>query len=258
MEKTKLIFRENQWLTLSLMSLSLLYFFQNYFKYSTNEHYNMSRSLVFNLLVFGLFVVVFPVLQIIIQKLGQHFQGIKLSIWYIVLPVLILLPYAICTSIVLHLIGFLSDLISPYFLEKYFLNIATFHLISGGLFIHFNKNQFEAKNNMIDCLKVSRKDQEVVCKLVDIVRIEAMDHYVKVHTKEASYIKKTSLTKLSEALDQKQFVRIHRSHLINTTHALRLIKEKGNVNVILTNGVSVRIGKTYLKKVLPLLPFTYA
>lgn len=258
MEKTKLIFQHNQWLTFSLMSLSLLYFFQNYFKYSTNEHYSIPKSLVFNLLVFGLFVLVFPLLYGIIQRLRQHFRGIKLSISYVSLAVFILLPYAICTSVILHLLGLLSDIISLYFLEKYFLNIAAFHLISCGLFIHFNKDNSEAKANKMECLKVSRKDQEVICKLEDIVWMEAMDHYVKVHTMEASYIKKISLTKLSEALDQKQFVRVHRSHLINTTYTQRLIKEKGNVNVILTNGVSVRIGKTYLKKVLPLLPFTYA
>jgi len=218
----------------------------------------MPKSLIFNLLVFGLFVAVFPLLQVIIQNLRQHFKGIQLSILYVSLAVLILLPYAICLSAILHLFGLLSDFFSRYFLEKYFLNIAAFHLISCGLFIYFNKNRLEPKHDKIKCLKVSRRDQEVICKLEDIVWMEAMDHYVKVHTLEASYIKKTSLTKLAEELDQEQFIRIHRSHLINTTHTQGLIKEKGNVNIILTNGVSVRIGKTYLKKVLPLLPFTYA
>lgn len=258
MEKTKIIFQRNKWLTLGLVGLSLIYFLQNYFKHGTNEHYSLLKSLVFNLLVFGLFIVVFPVLQIIIQQLRQHFQGIKLNISYMLLAVIILLPYALCLSVILYLFGLLSNFFSSYFLEKYFLNIAAFHLISCGLFIHFNRNNFEEQNNRVEYLKVSRKDQEVICKTADIMWIEAMDHYVKVHTSEATYIKKTSLTKLSEALDQKVFVRIHRSHLINTTYTQRLIKEKGKVNVILTNGVSVRIGKTYLKKVLPLLPFTYA
>jgi two-component system, LytTR family, response regulator len=49
----------------------------------------------------------------------------------------------------------------------------------------------------------------------DISAIEAADDYVVIHTAETSHIKQERLSKLEAQLDGQQFVRIHRSTLIN-------------------------------------------
>jgi two-component system LytT family response regulator len=52
-------------------------------------------------------------------------------------------------------------------------------------------------------------------KLVDIHWIEAAQNYVKVHSAKGEYLMRSSLKELEAKLDSSQFIRIHRSTLVN-------------------------------------------
>lgn len=63
-------------------------------------------------------------------------------------------------------------------------------------------------------LKTNRKSQKVT--LNEIVYIESLDDYVKVHLKESTLITRENISTLESILPAGWFVRIHRSFIINT------------------------------------------
>ncbi len=128
----------------------------------------------------------------------------------------------------------------------------------------YNRNVTEI--NTIELLENTSQPEErqriVVKKGINIVilpintvhYIEAFDDYVKIHTKEGFYLKKKTMAHYEKALDPKQFVRVHRSYLLNI-HELTRIEplEKDNHIALLKSGVKVPLsasGYSKLKEVL--------
>jgi len=90
--------------------------------------------------------------------------------------------------------------------------------------------------------------------VIDIEWIEADNYYARVHLGQESFLLRESLNHLQKRLDPKQFIRIHRSTIIN----IRYIKElqswfHGEYLVILKNGMKLNISRNYQKDVLTTL-----
>jgi two-component system LytT family response regulator len=88
----------------------------------------------------------------------------------------------------------------------------------------------------------------------DIEWIEADDYYARVHLGQDSFLIRESLNHLQQRLDPRQFLRIHRSSIIN----VRYIKElqswfHGEYLAILKNGAKLHISRSYQKDVLAAL-----
>ena len=102
---------------------------------------------------------------------------------------------------------------------------------------------------------VVKKGSNIVILPVHTVHyIEAFDDYVKVHTKEGFYLKKKTMSHYETTLDPSQFVRIHRSFLLNLQELTRIEPmEKDNHVALLKSGVRVPLsqsGYVKLKEVL--------
>jgi two-component system LytT family response regulator len=75
--------------------------------------------------------------------------------------------------------------------------------------------------------------------------IEAFDDYVKVHTREGFYLKKKTMAYYEKALDPHQFVRIHRSYLLNLQELTRIEpSDKDNHVALLKSGVRVPLSQS--------------
>ena len=90
----------------------------------------------------------------------------------------------------------------------------------------------------------------------EIFYLEAADDYVKVFTKEGYFLKNKTMGHLELVLDTSQFVRSHRSYIINISQITRIDPyEKDSHVAILKSGVKVpvsRSGYPRLKAVLGL------
>ena len=90
----------------------------------------------------------------------------------------------------------------------------------------------------------------------DVLFLEAADDYVKIHTAEGYFLKNKTMGHFEAALDGQQFVRSHRSYIINVSEITRIDPyEKDNHVAILRSGVKVpvsRSGYGKLKEVLGL------
>lgn len=86
-----------------------------------------------------------------------------------------------------------------------------------------------------------------VIPIHEILFIEALDDYVKIHTKDRSYLKLGSLRYFEEGLSKQQFVRIHRSYMVNVTAISKIENySKDSYQIILTNGISLKISRSGL------------
>jgi two-component system, LytTR family, response regulator len=83
----------------------------------------------------------------------------------------------------------------------------------------------------------------------DIHFLEAADDYVKIHTKDGSFLKNKTMNYFEETFDAGQFVRTHRSYLVNVQEVTRIDPyEKEGYLVILKSGARVPVSKAgYVK-----------
>jgi two-component system LytT family response regulator len=90
----------------------------------------------------------------------------------------------------------------------------------------------------------------------DVQYLEAADDYVKIHTKDSYFLKNKTMNHFEQVLDGQQFVRSHRSYIVNVQQITRIDPyEKDSHVAILRSGAKVpvsRSGYGKLKEVLGL------
>ncbi|HVY75292.1 MAG TPA: LytTR family transcriptional regulator DNA-binding domain-containing protein [Puia sp.] len=115
-----------------------------------------------------------------------------------------------------------------------------------------------AKANLAPLLDTAARtpaeQQRVVVRLAGKIRIiptddihylEAADDYVKIHTKDGSFLKNKTMGHFETVLNKDQFVRTHRSYMVNVSEITRIDPyEKENHLAILRSGARVPVSKT--------------
>jgi two-component system LytT family response regulator len=72
--------------------------------------------------------------------------------------------------------------------------------------------------------------------------IEGADYYARVHTASASYMVRTPLTRLLDQLDDRVFVRVHRSVIVNAARIARIIPH-ADLGVVLDSGKQLPLSR---------------
>lgn len=123
----------------------------------------------------------------------------------------------------------------------------------------FHKNEQQEKlNSFIDSSKNTFQQNRIVIKdgskiriipLHEVIMLEAADDYVKIFTKDGHFLKKKTMQTFESALPAEQFVRIHRSYLVNISQITRIDPmEKDNHIVLLKSGQQVPVSKSGYQK----------
>jgi two-component system LytT family response regulator len=93
-----------------------------------------------------------------------------------------------------------------------------------------------------------------ILPLPEVFYLESADDYVKVHTNDKYYLKHQTMNNFEQQLPIHQFVRVHRSCLVNVQHIHKVdLYEKDQYCVVLRNDVRLpvsRSGYAKLKTVL--------
>ncbi len=88
-----------------------------------------------------------------------------------------------------------------------------------------------------------------IIPLPQVQYLEAADDYVKIHTAEGSFLKKKTMQYFEDSLPQQEFIRIHRSYIVNAQLITRITPyEKDSHLALLTNGVQVPVSKAGYSK----------
>lgn len=112
-----------------------------------------------------------------------------------------------------------------------------------------NENTKETKKQYINkesenFLTVKEKYKKVRINIEEITFIESFREYSHVHTNNQTIITRQNLSSLEQELDEKGFLRVHKSFLIN----LRKIKSF-SPNEIFLDKISIPIGRSFKKLV---------
>ncbi|MFN0293267.1 LytR/AlgR family response regulator transcription factor [Pedobacter helvus] len=102
------------------------------------------------------------------------------------------------------------------------------------------------------------QNNRVVVKNAGVIKIipvdainylEADDDYVKLSTTEGNFQKNKTMSFFEQTLDAMQFIRIHRSYIINLAQVTKIeLKEKESYVVLLKSGIWLPVSKTgYVK-----------
>ncbi len=89
----------------------------------------------------------------------------------------------------------------------------------------------------------------VIIPVNQIHYLEAYDDYVKIHTKEGMHLKKKTMSYFESVLDASQFVRVHRSYMINLQELTRIEPlEKDNHIALMKSGVQIPLSQSGFSK----------
>ncbi|MEW6982973.1 LytR/AlgR family response regulator transcription factor [Colwelliaceae bacterium 6471] len=84
----------------------------------------------------------------------------------------------------------------------------------------------------------------------DILWIDAAGDYMCVHTEAETHILRKTMKQLEETLDPKQFVRSHRSTIVNKNFIQKFCSQlNGEYYLVLSNGKELKVSRSYKDKV---------
>ena len=117
----------------------------------------------------------------------------------------------------------------------------------------------ETSNELLETASLSpTQNSRIVVKTAGVIKIipvsslnylEADDDYVKLNTTEGNFHKNKTMNYFEQTLDPIQFIRIHRSYIINLAQVTKIeLKEKDSYVVLLKTGIWLPVSKTgYVK-----------
>lgn len=115
------------------------------------------------------------------------------------------------------------------------------------------RNSTEEAKSYSSRFLVKDGEREILVSVEKIDWIEAADYYSCLHVSGRRYMLRESIADLSDKLDPKQFVRIHRSSIVNLDQ-IREIYRDGQIEgaVVLTDGQKLRMSRAGRQKLIEL------
>ncbi len=112
------------------------------------------------------------------------------------------------------------------------------------------------QNTLINRVVVKQGSNLEMIPVDDILYFEASDDFVFIHTKDKRYTKSRTMKYFQSQLDEKQFIRIHRSYIVNVFRIQKIEQyDKDNHIAVIDNKTKLKVSKSgyrQLKEVLAL------
>ncbi|KAB2877918.1 response regulator transcription factor [bacterium] len=109
--------------------------------------------------------------------------------------------------------------------------------------------EFQSQQKHIHRLLLKSSGKIFFVKTNDIQWIEAEEKYVKLHLSKEWHLHRESMNSLENKLDSKQFIRIHRSHIVNLDYVKELQPwSHGDYVIILKDGAKLNLGRSYRER----------
>jgi two-component system, LytTR family, response regulator len=101
----------------------------------------------------------------------------------------------------------------------------------------------------IERLFIKLSGQVLFVNVADIDWIEAVDYYACLHVGDATHLLRRTLSDLERDLADSQFVRIHRSIIVNMARIRTLeLHKEGEYEVVLNSGIRLRLSRRFRKR----------
>lgn len=104
--------------------------------------------------------------------------------------------------------------------------------------------------NYLDRLALKERGRVRLVSVSDVRWISAAGVYVTIHTIREAYLHREVLSRLEGQLDPRQFIRIHRSHIVNFDFVKELAQDAhGELDVILDNAPPLKVSRMYRARI---------
>lgn len=110
----------------------------------------------------------------------------------------------------------------------------------------------EQESYLINIL-VSVRNKLINIPTDQIIQIKAEGNYARLTTTDNSYLSSYGISKLEQKLNPQQFIRVHRSTLINVTCVKEVYSYPSSYEVVMNNGDLVKVSRTYLDSIRKLI-----
>ncbi|MCT2562502.1 LytR/AlgR family response regulator transcription factor [Chryseobacterium herbae] len=105
------------------------------------------------------------------------------------------------------------------------------------------------KQNTITSMVVSEVNhKKIVIEVCDIFYFSANSPYINIHHRSKKYLHSDTLKSLETQLSSDQFVRIHKSHIVNIHHIISYqSRQNGDYDITLSDDTILRVSRNYAK-----------
>lgn len=110
-------------------------------------------------------------------------------------------------------------------------------------------NGLNEKETFLTNILVSTRNKLINIPVNDIIYIQADGNYAKLILAEGSHLTSYGLSKLEQKLDRRQFIRVHRSAVININQVKEAYTYPSSYELIMTNGDMVKVSRSYLDNI---------
>lgn len=234
---------------MSMMTLTLL---QDFLESKRSGHqFYFSEALLFNFF-WMLFIPIIGLLQGVLNKIEQ--KTIKL----------VCLLTTLATVVHLLIFPLFASLISYFFYHSHysyykFLSYTCTHdlfkliMVYSGylLWIKFQSVEKESEVSSLQVhlnmqFLINNGKEKILIKQDEIFHITSASPYVSIQLEDKNYLHSDTLKSLLEKLNSDQFIRIHKSSVINITKVISLKSRlNGDYDIFLSNGECLRLSRTY-------------
>jgi len=112
----------------------------------------------------------------------------------------------------------------------------------------------EQKDEKLERVVVKNGQNISIIPVDDIKYIEAQDDYTMLYTNKGNFLKQKTMKYFEENLDEKDFIRIHRSYFVKVTQIKQIeLFEKESYRIILHDGNKLPVSKTGYQKLKEIL-----
>jgi len=113
-----------------------------------------------------------------------------------------------------------------------------------------SNNQPVSLSSFSDILAIKDAGEVSRVPVKDILWIDAAGDYMCVHTHDTTHILRKTMKQLEESLDPKQFVRSHRSTIVNKNYVDKFCSQlNGEYYLVMSNGKELKVSRSYKEKV---------
>lgn len=149
-------------------------------------------------------------------------------------------------------------LLKPYDEDRFHIALAKAKELVGmrdskqlaGRLIDIVQQHVRTRKDHVEELVIKEKGRSYTVKMKDVLFVRAESNYLILQAKERHYLLRMTLTMLESDVDPKQFLRIHRSYMVNLAH-VRGARYSGNNEFVFTmsNGQHLLSGRSYRDQV---------
>ncbi|MEL6926754.1 MAG: LytTR family DNA-binding domain-containing protein, partial [Bacteroidota bacterium] len=111
--------------------------------------------------------------------------------------------------------------------------------------VHSINEQDTHLNNIL----VSVRNKLINVPVDDIIQIKADGNYAQLITKEAAYLSSYGISRLAEKMNPQQFIRVHRSAIINIRYVKEVYSYPSSFEIVMKNGDLVKVSRSYLDNI---------